>query len=439
MSTVTTELTVWNPTQPLQIPTSASPSQIAQCARQLTERDVRSVVQAFETGSYEMVSTFVWTKAVVALKKQIATLGMEFVGEMLGRPDLHADSDPLTSIGEHEAVSLAEDLGMVTPTDAMRMKHALELVSHFADTDKAAIQEMMPEEAVMVLRTCVASVLGNPKIAPPVEFASLRRALENKTFDPDDVEVKNMIASPYFFLRTTLSVLLSLLKTGKGAQLEHAIGNANVFIPRMWPALRQPERWQTGQAYAELAAEGRRSASTGLKKVLLTVKGFDFVPETLRSDTYSAAAHQVLTAHFGYNNFYNEPEPMRVLADLGTTIPLPAFPVCMTATLCVRLGNRWGYSGAAQAAASQVLDGLRKEQWEYYLNHCLRSDKNILDKLASDDRPLKRWVELVGEFDLNAKEVPDKHVARLLTDDDQKLTVVAHAAGQLRLRAASQS
>lgn len=73
-----------------------------------------AIVNAIENESYEMVATFVWTKAAAVLKKQVATLGMEFVGEMLGRPDLNEDSDPATSIADNEAISLAEDLGMIS-------------------------------------------------------------------------------------------------------------------------------------------------------------------------------------------------------------------------------------------------------------------------------------------------------------------------------------
>ena len=88
---------------------------------------------------------------------------------------------------------------------------------------------------------------------------------------------------------------------------------------------------------AELVAEGRRTASSGLKKALLKVRGFDFVPENLRSSAFAAAAQKVLEAHDGFNNFYNEPAPMERLAALGSSIPMPAFKSAMTAVMAVRL------------------------------------------------------------------------------------------------------
>src|SRR5262245_53400759 len=96
-------ITVWKPSEVIAIPPRSTPEQMVEFARpQLSTRDMKSIVSGMQSDSFEMVSTFVWTKASAVLKKQIASLGMEFVGEMLGRPDLDEDSDP-AAIADHEA------------------------------------------------------------------------------------------------------------------------------------------------------------------------------------------------------------------------------------------------------------------------------------------------------------------------------------------------
>ena len=406
------DLSMWEPNAPTTILRSASPQEIAEQAKALTSRDIQSISMAFNAGSYEMVSTFVWTRAITGLKKQIASLGMEFVGEMLGRPDITQDSDPKTAISEYDAVSLAEDLGMVNATEALRLKHALNLVAHFSDPENASKEQMNVEEAVGVLRSCVTSILGNPHIEPPIQFAELRKTLEEESLLPNDLRVTQIVESPYFIQRTTLSVLLSLLKTANSAQLEHVIGNINVLLPKMWAKLGKPEKWQVGQTYAEVHAAGKHAATVGLKNALSVVQGFDYVPETLRSDTFAKAAHKLMEVHFSMNNFYNEGSSAAELVSLGSTIPKPAFPVCMTAILCVRLGNYYGIAWNAQDSANEILNALRKEQWEYYLNECLPNDKTILDKLE-DPKPATRWTSLCEEFALAEKRIQNPFVAEL--------------------------
>jgi len=122
--------------------------------------------------------------------------------------------------------------------------------------------------------------------------------------------MRNLAASPYFFKRTTLSVLLALVKGAKGAQLDNALGNINIILPMIWGQLRKPEKWQTGQTYAEIYNAGKEQAVAGLKKALIKVRGFDFVPENLRSTIFLQAAQKVIEAHDDFNNFHNEPAPI---------------------------------------------------------------------------------------------------------------------------------
>jgi hypothetical protein len=277
----------------------------------------------------------------------------------------------------------------------------------------------------------VLNFLAEPVTKSQQPFLKLREKLEQETLSGDSNEAKALEAAPYFYVRTTLTVLLTQLKTAAGAKLEHAAGNINSLLPLMWPKLREKDKWQTGETYATVQAADRTVASAGLRKALMRVRGFDFVPESLRSDTFRAAARAVLSAHFAYDNFYNEPKPMEALAKLGTSIPGPAIADCFTAVLCVRLGNPWGYSRAAQASANQFLKLIRPTQWEGYFNRLLPSDRRILEKIAYDEKPLARWLELIGELDLNEMSI-EPRVAKMVTGDASKKAVVQRTAQAFR-------
>ena len=124
-----------------------------------------------------------------------------------------------------------------------------------------------------------------------------------------------------------------------------------------------------GHAYAEAFADGKTTSVGGLKSALLKVKGFDYVPENLRSDTFIKAAEAIFKAHEGLNNFYNEPTPVKNLT--------------------------------------------------YYLNNVLPSDTRILDKLESS-KPLSQWMNLVDEYGLATLEIKNTGVSRLIKASSEK-------------------
>lgn len=395
------QLVLWVPQKAIKIPpTASSAKEILPFANshQLSVRDVQQITAAFERGHYEMASSFIWTKALSALKGQLGKLGIAFISEMLDRPDIDSSSSIDRVLTDYEALRLAEELGVINITGALRLRQSLESLTHYGSlSPEESDASMTVDEAVRVLRACVENVLGQQKIEAAVNFKAFRDGLESKLFQEEDPDVTKLMSSPYFFYRASVRILLALVKTAKGAQLENTLGNANLIVPLLWDRLQGPEKYQIGRAYAELAAEGKSTATAGIRKVLLKVRGFDYVPEDLRSKSFSKAANAVLEAHDGINNYHNEPAPIRFLEHMGSIIPIPAFPVCMTAVLSVRLGNRYGFSYEAQQYAKSMLDNVRPERWLYFLNDCLKSDERILYKLLME-KPLERWFDLCSEF-----------------------------------------
>ena len=411
-----TNIVLWQPESGELIPNSAkTPSEISIYAAQLSQRDRKQIVSAFDSGHYEMGVNYLWGKTITALKKELSAVGVGLLGEMLGKSGIDEDDDVEDFITTKESITLAEELGVVSSTDAMRLRHTYELLTHFSklETEESDLEEIDETEALASLKACIKAVLGRPKVEVAKKFVEFREALEGETLTPNDPRVDMLRSSPYFFCKLTVSVLMNAAKKNTGANLEHALANINVLIPAIWAQLREAEKWQIGHSYAEAFADGKTSSVGGLKSALLKVKGFDYVPENLRSDTFIKAAEAIFKAHDGLDNYYNEPPAVRHLARLGSTIPTPALPACFSALLSVALGNSYGVSWAAEAEAKDVLKTLSQDRWAYYLANGLPSDIRILNKLESS-KPRSKWISLVADFKLDLIEVKNTTVTRLI-------------------------
>jgi hypothetical protein len=418
------QITLWQGKAPVRVPANATtPEQVLKFAdsHQLSIRDRNQITSAFANGQYDMVSSWVWGKALSSLKAQLGKLGTPFIAEMLDRPDIDGSLSIDQVLTDFEALRLARELGVITGTGALRLRQSLELLTHFGqmptDEDEG---EMSAVEAIRIVTACVENILGQAKIEAALDFKTFRDSLETEVFSEDDAPIQTLIASPYFFQRASVRILLALIKSRQGAQLENTLGNANLIIPLLWKRLLGPDRFQIGRAYAEVTSEGRATAAAGLKKALLQVKGFDFVPEDLRSVSFIKAANALLAAHEGMNNFYNEPGPAKHLEEMGTAIPRPAFPVCMTAVLSVKLGNFYSICFAAQKYADAILERVSENRWLYFLNECLKTDDRILSKLL-DANPRDHWSSVVTQYDLARliESVTDPNVRQLLQNAEQ--------------------
>jgi hypothetical protein len=402
------------PTLPKKV---ADISELINYGLQLTPKDKNQIVKAFNDESYEMVSSFIWTKAINSLRNQLSKMGIPFIAEMLDRQDINEHTNLQQAISEFEAIRLAEELGVISGTASFRLKKAMETVTHFnqPELEDDPENELSEEESKTIIRSCIQGVLGYSKIEAAIDFKNFSKELEEITLPEDSPYIIKLVQSPYFFHRTTIRILLSLIKTTSGAQLENTLANSNLIIPKIWNTLKHPEKYQVGRGYSELFIDGKTKASSGLKQVLLKVKGFDFVPEDLRSSSFIKVANEILLAHGGLNNFYNEPAPTNTLFRMGSIIPIPAFPVCMTAILSVKLGNSYGVSNAAQDSAIAMLQSVSQDRWVYYFNECLPTDERILYKL-SQHYTSQRWFSLFngGFIEKLLPQIKNRDITNLL-------------------------
>lgn len=392
-------------------------SELVNFGLQLSTKDQKQIVNGFEAGSYEMVATYVSTKAISSLKNQLSKMGVSFIAELLDRPDIDEHTNLQSAISEYEAIKLAEELAIISGTSAFRLKQAIETVSHFnqPELEDDPENELTEEETKTIVRSCIEGSLRYDKIEIPIDFKNFRDELENSTLTENSPHIIRLVQSPYFFHRTSLRILLSIIKTSTGAQLENSLANANLIVPKIWQFLKHPEKYQVGRSYSELFADGKTKAASGLKQVLLKVKGFDFVPEDLRSTSFIKMANEIIRAHEAMNNFYNEPAPMNTLYKMGSIVPIPAFPACMTAILLVKLGNSYGVSIAAQPSANNMLKATSLDRWVYFFNECLLSNERILYKLLFH-KPLNNWLEFFTPelIEKILPEIQEKDVINLL-------------------------
>lgn len=412
------EIQLWQGPDGVKIPANVNDTnQIVSYASYLTEKQKKQIVAAFQIEAYDMAAEYAWKKAIVKLKETISTLGMKFIGEMLGRTDIDEFSTIDTALTDYTTIQLAEQLGVISTTGALKLRQANELITHYFS--KEATEEIDNVSAVQIIKSSVQYILGEADISIAIEFSQFRERLLNETLSIKDPQVEQLINSPLFYLRTVMSILLASVKNDKGAKLEHSLANLNLLIESIWENLGENDKWNLGTAYRDVTAAGNTIASSGLKNALLKVGGFDFVPENLRSVTFKKAAAAVIETHYEFNNFYNEPSVVRKLASLGSTIPSPALIDCFQAYLAVYLGNSYGVSHVAAQIAEEKLSEITKERWYYYFEKVIQDDDIVLSKIYGARRigRFKNLLDSMGFIDFKDLPKDNQHLYNAIIEN----------------------
>lgn len=264
-------------------------------------------------------------------------------------------NNPEDTLTETDIINLSADLGIIDGTAKLLMLQQIELINHYTNPDVDS--EMSKLTALGCLSTCVQYVLGQDN-ETEIEFNNFRDRLFKESLADDDSLFILLDDAPYFYKRTVIRTLLNLIKGTSGGERDNVLHNFDRFIPRLWDKVSGEDKWSIGNTYAETISNGDIKEASYIKNVLTKVKGFDYVPETLRSQTFIEIANDLQRAHLNFSNFYNEPSDAKKLEELGT-IPSPAFGTCMTAILMCKLGNPYGISDLAQPYLDRMLSSIR--------------------------------------------------------------------------------
>lgn len=133
------------------------------------------------------------------------------------------------------------------------------------------------------------------------------------------------------------------------------------IIEMVWDDLSSDDKYFVGTTYSQYVSSGKENLILTFKSALQRVHGFDYVPENLRSISFIQAAKNIKRVHHEMNNFYNEPDAVRRLEILGTTIPKPALKEAISTGIVVYLGNAYGTSTDAMRYVDKVLDKVNKD------------------------------------------------------------------------------
>ena len=410
---------LWQSNTGVELPKVANLDLILSYNYQLKDRELKGLIVNYNSALFEIASETVWNRSIAILRKRVLALGVQFVSEMVGIDNL----DYIQNLPPFEVINLAMELGFINSTGKMRLMHANEIIQHYIDRETE--EEMPQNESDSVIRPCIQYILAYEDSNIQIEYNDFRTSLiiENIIDKPDKLE--SLKSSPYFYKKTTLRTLVNLIDSTENTEFETVSNNFCSIIKVIWSELTSDDKYFIGLTFSKHKNAGNTLQIATFNTALISVNGFDYVPENLRSISFIEVAKNIKSVHYGLNNFYKEPSAINNLNKMGTKIPKPAIKECIGATLMVLLGNQFGRSFDAVEPAMSVLNKLSDQDWSYYIEQCLIVDEEVLSKISSGGNRTDRWCNICTVFNLNTLEFSDSKISEFIkfsTSDDKNNT-----------------
>ncbi|MCL2843080.1 MAG: hypothetical protein FWE28_06390 [Oscillospiraceae bacterium] len=355
------------------------------------ESSIEKAKIAMSVGLNDAAINYFWNLTIYDIQRKVIAYGIEYFPSAInwgGKP-LKTLED-LREVKDYQLITGAFALGVIPEEADFFLQHCREIRNKFSaahfplgDVDKF--------ETINFIKNCIKYVLTYDPPAPGLQIKDLIENLTIERLDSTE-ELEYIVAaqSPKIQGPILHSLFASFIKQDCDPTLKY---NIKKLAPIIWELVSDDVKSSIAGKFASLRDVKGKDAANEALAFLKVVDGVSFVPESFREIIFKKQAQFLIDAHFGWNNFYAEPEQAVALSQLGSDVPISALSTYVKAVICSFIGNIYGFARDAQSYNEKMLTGLSQTGVRAVFN-MLEKDIDIVRELTSM-RPAKRLKELM--------------------------------------------
>jgi hypothetical protein len=289
---------------------------------------ISKFIAATASGLFDAALNYLWDETIYELRKRVAQYDLAYfydvaVGSSTEKRKRLSTEEDLQKVDDSDLIKGANEIGLISD---LGFRH-LDFVRYMRNWASAAHpnqNQITGLQLISMLETCVVEVIKLPLSNVVVEIKRLLGNIKNNKITQDEAsqiavffagltqEKANTLASGLYGIYTQLDT------TPQTRQ------NIQLLIPLLWEMVDENTRNEFGVRYARFIATNDQDRQKIAREFLDVVSGAKYLPEGIRVVEIGNAIENLLTAHRGLNNFYNEPAFARQLQrQVGETGKVP--------------------------------------------------------------------------------------------------------------------
>jgi len=289
---------------------------------------ISKFIAAASSGLFDAALNYLWDETIYELRRRVAQYDLAYfydvaVGNNTDKRKRLNTEDDLQRIDDSELIRGANEIGLISDLGFKHLDY-IRYMRNWASAAHPNQNQITGLQLVSMLETCIVEVISLPLSNVVVEIKQLLGNIKANRISQDEAnqiamffagltqERANTLASGFFGIYTQVDT------TPQTRQ------NVQLLIPRLWDLVDENTRQQFGVKYAQFVATNDQDRQKLARQFLDIVSGAAYLPESIRVAEIETAIDNLMTAHRGFNNFYNEPAFARQLQRLiGETGDIP--------------------------------------------------------------------------------------------------------------------
>ncbi|MCW4001481.1 MAG: hypothetical protein NWE93_14715 [Candidatus Bathyarchaeota archaeon] len=342
---------------------------------------------ACAVGLFDAALNFLWDETIASLREKASRFDLEFffssvVTDQNRRSKLHTAED-LEKLEDWELVRGCQLTGILSDIGFKHLDYIRD-VRNWASAAHPNQNQLTGLQVVTWLETCIKEVIGKEPSGPAIQIRLLLENIRTKVLSSPDV--KATIANVQ---NLSIEMASSLLRTIFGMYTDPAMtasakNNIKLIAKAVWDVSPDERRYEVGLKFATFDANADITRRDAAREFLEISEGMSYLPTETLARELQEKVQNLLTAHYGMNNFYNETSHAKMLAEqVPKTGKIPKSiraEYVKTLILC-RIGNFYGLSWAASDYYDELISRFQEVEIQQVARLLL--DKEVFSRMQN--------------------------------------------------------
>lgn len=346
------------PDEDISIALTLLPRELNLVPERLRNKFIAKAVVASSVGLFDGAIIYVWNCVITELRSRVSSFGMEMIAQISGssKPDNFLDK-----IQDVDLIDLCYQLNIIDEQGHFYLQQCREIRNHASIAHPSNI-DIDDRELINFISRCCKYGLSEIRISTGIDIKSLNAILSiednsesldhfvsilNTTFRSQQTLIYQILYSNYIDPSKTSTVRANALRIAKSAS-NVLSDNPEIIV----------ELLEKHQSNLLSGSKDKRINSTNFIEAIGQLNSLSDVEKI---SAFRKAINHLRTAHYGMNNFYNEPpfaERLQELSEKITPIPEPIIEKYVEVNLECYVGNSYGVSWAAIGFCEKMLKNL---------------------------------------------------------------------------------
>ena len=277
-------------------------------------------------GLFDASLNYLWDETVLQLRSRVAQFDLEyFYDNAVGgdKRQQFSTQEDLMKLQDSELINGARKIELISEVGYQHLAY-ISYMRNWASAAHPNQVQITGLQLISWLETCIKEVISLPI---PGGVVRIKKLLGNIRKNKLTVDEAKEIGQPFTELTQEQANSLGQAFFGIYTKIdtdEPTRQNVRYLLPFIWSLIDEDTKISFGIKYGYFAANNEAKQKQYSKEFLDLVNGKAYIPDSFREVDIQRAITNLLNAHRGYNNFYNEvPWAKHLRSEVGTPISIP--------------------------------------------------------------------------------------------------------------------